>query len=96
MRLFKYEHRDLVNITREFGYKPEELLFRKKGGWVKVDLEGISDFFEFHRKKVTRLLENQFKDHYQYRAKILGGIVNLESWAQVKMEFREWLSSHQT
>lgn len=92
MRLFQYEHRDLVNITKEYGFDTVELLFRKKAGWLKVDLGVTSEIFEFHRKKITHLVENQFQDHYEYRIKIRGEVIYLNSWSEVKAQYREWIS----
>ena len=92
MRLFQYEHRDLVNITKEYGFNTDELLFRKKGGWLKVDLGLTQEKFEFHRKKVTRLIDNQFKDHYEYRIRIQGEVIPIHSWSGVKEQYRDWVS----
>ena len=92
MRLFQYEHRDLVNITKEYGFDTDEFLFRKKGGWLKVDLSITSEKFEFHRKKITRLTDNQFKDHYEYRIRVAGEVIPMNSWFEVKAHYRDWIS----
>ena len=92
VRLFQYEHRDLIRITQEYGFDTEELLFRKKRGWLKVDLGLSSNNFEFHRKKITRLVDNHFKDHYEYRVKLSGEIISLQSWLEVKELYTDWIS----
>ena len=92
MHLNKFEYNGILAAIRREGYQQDKLLFRKKAGWVKIQLEGVGELFQFHRKKVTQIVDGRFKDHYQYRIKVNGVIQSVDSWQNVKAEFETWLS----
>ncbi len=92
MHLNKFEYNGILAAIRREGYQQDQIHFRKKGGWIKIQLEGITELFQFHRKKITKIVEGRFKDHYQYRIKINGVVRPVDSWHNILSEFDTWLS----
>ena len=96
MHLYKFEHRDIVKTLNKAGIPEQELYLHKKGGWVKIEIDRIDSLFEFHRKKVSRLIDGKFTDHYDYRVRLEKTIRSMENWAAVVQSFDEWIKGHYT
>ncbi len=92
MHLNQTEYKAILSAIQQMGFDKNQILFRKKGGWIKIQLEGITELFQFHRKKITKIVEGRFKDHYQYRIKINGVVRPVDSWHNILSEFDTWLS----
>ena len=92
MHLSKSEYKAILSSIQQMGFDKNQILFRKKSGWIKIQLEGITELFQFHRKKITKIVEGRFKDHYNYRIKINGVVKSVDSWNNILSEFDIWLS----
>ncbi|MDH3651142.1 MAG: hypothetical protein OEQ53_15760 [Saprospiraceae bacterium] len=92
MRLLATEQRDLRSALRSVGIQPSQYAFRKKGGWMHVDLNKQGIAFAFHRKKTTLLIDGKFEDSIRYRIRHDGKIREVASWQAVCASFRIWLA----
>ena len=93
MRLFKSEYKDLVDRVSAKGLEPEQISIRKKGGWVKIGIPDRTGEFEFHRKKVTEIIDGRFQDHFLYRIKDHHQIKEVSGWKDVIQAFEGWMDS---
>ena len=91
MRLFQSEYRSLLSAASTAGYPEVEVRLWKKSGWVHLQISNRDPIFAFHRKKISRITDGKFMDHYQYIIKVDGKMLPMEDWDQVLLEFKNWL-----
>jgi len=93
MRLLPTEHRDLLSTLESFGLFKGEFGFRKKSGWFRIDIISREESFDFHRKKITTIVNGTFKDGVQYRMRFDKKIHPADNWEDVLNQFKSWLSN---
>jgi hypothetical protein len=92
MRLLPAEHQDLLMTLESIGLNKDQFGFRKKAGWFRIELFGRAGTFDFHRKKITTIVDGKFEHGIRYRVRFDKKIHPVVGWEDVLQHFKTWLS----
>jgi hypothetical protein len=91
VRLHLTERDDLLTCLGNADIPTSDFQFRKKSGWLHIDITSRGTSFAFHRKKVTELIDGRFVHSVKFRVRCDGKIQSVDGWTGVITRFEEWL-----
>ncbi|MEO1051134.1 MAG: hypothetical protein AAFX87_10935 [Bacteroidota bacterium] len=94
MKLAKTQHKQILELTTQFGIKPEEVFFVKKKGRIRINLPNREDYFEFFKRKTTTINDDrQWEEHLIFEVNTGADLLTVNSWEQVFESFGKWLEN---
>ena len=93
MRLLLCEHKDILTVLESHGFEKDKYAFRKKRGWVHIDIFEFPSSFSFHRKKDVELIDNKFEERLSYQINYDSRTQDIPSWLDVIEALRGWIDA---
>ncbi len=93
MRIKDHEYKDIVEALENRGFAIDDFDFIKKKGWFHLIKKGNNQFFSFHRKLETELIEGEFRDSLTYRIKTDSGSEETNNWEKTRETLEDWLGA---
>ncbi|MFY0599230.1 MAG: hypothetical protein JXR03_06130 [Cyclobacteriaceae bacterium] len=91
MKLHPQEFLDISALFDKYDLG-DRVSFIKRKGWVHVIVDALS--IEFHRKKVSSIIDGHFQDSLQYFVRCQGEVTESPDWEGVLTKLDLWIRNN--